>query len=192
MDSIDKESLDARAVIELLKRNVADACDNLLLAKISQASYANEKRGPEIEYKVGDRVMLSTMHHQQEFKQLGDSKVAKFMPCYDGPYYVLEARPETSTYTLNLPNSTNIFPTFHASQLKPFMANDNDAFPSCKMDEPGWILLNGEKEQVIKRIINTKKVRNYYKYLVCWHGFCLGHNKWLPAAKLKECTALDC
>ena len=115
----DCKDVDAQGVIELLKKNMADAHDNILLAKISQASYTNEKRGPEVEYKVGNQVMLSTSNRRREFKQKGNGRVAKFMPHYDGPYSVINARPETSTYTLNLPDSTNIFPTFHGSQLRP-------------------------------------------------------------------------
>lgn len=71
----DCEDVDAQGVIELLKKNVADACDNLLLAKILQASYANEKRGPEMEYKVGNQVMLLTLNRRRESKQKGDGRL---------------------------------------------------------------------------------------------------------------------
>jgi hypothetical protein len=191
IESSDKESMDARAVITLLEKNMADARDNLLLAKISQASYANEKRSPEIKYQVGDQVMLSTVNRRREYKQTGDGRVAKLMPRYDGPYYILKARPETSTYTLDLPDSTNIFPTFHASQLKPFIPNNNDTFPSRKMVEPDPILVDNQEEQFIERILDAKKVRNSYKYLVRWRGFGPGHDEWLPATKLDDCEALD-
>jgi hypothetical protein len=46
-----------------------------------------------------------------------NGRVAKFMPYFDGPYTIIDTHPETSNYTLDLPNSPNIFPTFHASQL---------------------------------------------------------------------------
>ena len=41
-------------------------------------------------------------------------RVAKFMVRYDGPYKVTSAFPDTSSYTLDLPPSMRIFPTFHA------------------------------------------------------------------------------
>ena len=172
-----------RGVIELLKKNVADACDNLLLAKISQASYANERRGLEVEYKVGNQVMLSTANKRRDFKQKGDGRVAKFMPHYDGPYSIIVARPETSA-------STSICPTFHGSRLKLFIANDDCMFPGRQMEEPAPVLVDGLEEQVIDRIIDAKKVQNSYKYLVRWHGFGPAHDEWLPATRLEDCEHL--
>jgi len=57
---MNKEDLDAMEIIKRIQQNIVDAKDNLMLAKISQAYFANGKRSPEIVYKVGDRVMLST------------------------------------------------------------------------------------------------------------------------------------
>ncbi|KAF8798984.1 hypothetical protein BYT27DRAFT_7010629, partial [Phlegmacium glaucopus] len=73
----DKESVGASDVIALVNKNVADARDNLLLAKISQAKSANERRGKETRYRVGDMVMLSTTNRRMDFKQHGDGRVAK-------------------------------------------------------------------------------------------------------------------
>ena len=87
-------------MIELLKKNVADAHDNLLLAKILQASCANERRGVEVEYKVGDQVMLSMANRRRDFKQRGDGRVAKFMLHYDGLYSVIVARPVIRSHHL--------------------------------------------------------------------------------------------
>ena len=52
----------AKTVITQLQNDVADAKDNLLLAKVAQAHYAKPSRADEIIYKVGDKVMLSTFH----------------------------------------------------------------------------------------------------------------------------------
>lgn len=60
----DKDDLDALEIVERIQKNVADARDNLMLAKISQAYFANNKWRAEIEYKVGDKVMLSTANRR--------------------------------------------------------------------------------------------------------------------------------
>ena len=52
----------AEKVIAQLQDDVADARDNLLLAKVAQAHHARMSHGMEIMYNVGDRVMLSTFH----------------------------------------------------------------------------------------------------------------------------------
>ena len=68
--------------------------------------------------------MLSTKNRCHEYLANGDGRVAKFMPCYDGPYTILEARPETSTYVLDVPRLAQVCNTFHVSQLCAFVAND--------------------------------------------------------------------
>src|SRR5262245_58475799 len=52
-----------------------------------------------------------------KYTQRGDKRTAKFFPCFDGPYEISKSFPQTSTYVLDLPGNTNIFSTFHASQL---------------------------------------------------------------------------
>ena len=52
----------AETVITQLQNDVADAKDNLLLAKVAQAHYAKPSHADKIIYKVGDKVMLSTFH----------------------------------------------------------------------------------------------------------------------------------
>jgi hypothetical protein len=94
-----------------------EAQDSLLAAKVSQAMQVNKHCAPKLLLNVGDKVMLSTKYRHCEYMQKGDKRVAKFMPRYDGPYNILESHPETSIYTLDLPNSPNIFPIFHVSQL---------------------------------------------------------------------------
>jgi len=106
----------ASELIEKLKWDVEDAKDHLLEVKCLQAFYANRDHGPEDVFQVGDKVMLSTLHHQREFTTNDPSCVAKFIPHFDGPYVIINSMPEFSAYTLDLPNSPNIFPTFHSSQ----------------------------------------------------------------------------
>ena len=115
------------------------------------------------------------------------------MPRYDGPWEIIEARTETSSYKSKLPNSTNIFPTFHTSQIKPFTPNDDEHFPSRKnTDIPEPMLVDGELENYVKRILDYKKVNKQPSYLVRWVGFGPEHNEWLPASMLEENEALDC
>ena len=90
---------------------------------------ANVHRAPEMPYAVGDQVLLSTFHRRREYMQRGDQRVAKFMVRYDGPYSIIQAWPDSSTYTLDLPESMSIFPTFHVSLLRPYVENAAALFP---------------------------------------------------------------
>ena len=143
----DPDATAALALIEKIKRDVIEAQDNLLAAKISQAEFANRHRGDEVVHAVGDCVMLSTEHRRREYLQKHDGCVAKFMPRSDGPFLVTKAYPEKSSYTLELPNELNCFMTFHASHLCKYIPNDDIAFPSRALAHPGPIITPTGKEE---------------------------------------------
>ena len=182
----------AAELIERLRWDVEDAKDHLLEAKCLQAFYANRDRGPEDIFKVGDRVMLSTLHQKREFAAGDPSHVAKFIPRFDGPYSIINSMPEFSAYTLDLPNSPNIFPTFHASQLKCFNENDTSLFPSREHARPSPIMTpEGLEEYTIEKIIDERRHGRGYQYLVRWAGHGPEEDHWLPQRELEECEALD-
>jgi Chromo (CHRromatin Organisation MOdifier) domain len=100
--------------------------------------------------------------------------------------------PEFSAYTLDLPNSPNIFPTFHASQLKRFNTNDAELFPSREHARPGAIMTSeGLEEYAIEKIIDEKKKGRGYQYLVRLVGYGPEEDRWLPRRELEDCEALD-
>ena len=78
--------VDALRLIEQINTDVAEAKDNLMLAKIFQADQANRKRGPEDAYTVDDFVMLSTANRRKEYTSTGSSRSAKLFPQWDSPY----------------------------------------------------------------------------------------------------------
>ena len=71
-----REHVSAREVIQRVRMDVADARDNLLVAKISQAHHANESRVDLFLYKVGDWIMLSTLNRRRKYKNSDDKRVA--------------------------------------------------------------------------------------------------------------------
>ncbi len=136
------------------------AKDNLIQAKVLQATYANRHRRQDFVLNVGNCVMLSTFHRRRDYKNGDKSHVTKFMPRFDGPFLVTGANPELSSYTLDIPNSPAKFNTFHISELRPFIANDSDLFPSRDHPRPGPILTeDGLEEHFIDRIIDQRHPR---------------------------------
>ena len=59
--------VDALRLIEQIDTDMAEAKDNLMLAKVFQADQANRKHGAEDAYKVNDLVMLSTANRRKEY-----------------------------------------------------------------------------------------------------------------------------
>ncbi|GLB45211.1 putative retrotransposable element tf2 155 kda protein type 1-like [Lyophyllum shimeji] len=98
--SAEPEEVAARDIVERLKFDTATAQDNLIQAKIQQASQANKSRLDDFAFRPGDRVRLSTKNRRRAFKQAGQTRVAKFMPRFDGPYTITAVQPEASTVTV--------------------------------------------------------------------------------------------
>lgn len=171
---------------------MADAKDHLLQAKVSQAAAANANRGLEDPYLVGDQVMLSTLHRRREYTKSGELRAAKFFPRWDGPYTVLRSHPETSSYELNMPNMKKGCYTFHASELKRFVANDPSLFPGREhMRPPPVVTEAGIEEFHIERIIDARRRGRGWQFLVRWTGYGAEEDRWLPFQELRDCEALD-
>ena len=184
--------IDAWHVVRKLETDVFEAQDNLLKAKLSQAVQANKHRTLSFPFTVGSRVRMSTRHRWKEYKAKGEKRVAKFMPRYDGPYTVIDIDEQHSTVTLDLPNSPNIFPTFHTSQIIPYIESDTEKFPSRHFEEPEPIITeDGNEEQYIDKILDARRRGRGYQYLVRWRGFGHEHDEWLPGSELEDCEALD-
>lgn len=178
--------------MEQISTDVADARDNLLLAKISQSFHSNTSRGPSVSYQIGDKVMLSTLNRRKDYKSTDERRVAKFMPRYDGPYLVVDTHKEASTVTLDIPNAPNIFPTFHTSHIKPFKQNNNNKWPARSLERPGPLFVNDTPEYLVDKIIDHKKVgKSNIKYLVRWTGYGPEDDQWISARELDDNKALD-
>lgn len=178
--------------IMALKTDIADAHDALLASKVAQANATNQHRSDEPKYNVGDEVYLSTAHRRREYLSGDNRRVAKFMPRFDGPYKIVSANPESSNYTLDLPEHTNIHPTFHASELKRHIANDGKLYPSRESQRPGpFITPTGAEEWEIDRILDRRTRGRGFQYLVRWRGCGPEADVWLAGQELEDCDALQ-
>ena len=111
--------------------------------------------------------MLLMLHRKWEYIQSKSNGVAKFLPRYNGPYEIIDAFPDFSAYTPKLPNSPNVFPTYHASELKCFNDNDSSLFPSRDHPRPSPVMTTeGLEEYQIDKIIDQRRRGNGWQYLV--------------------------
>jgi hypothetical protein len=187
-----QETANAAAMVAEIQLNVAEAKDNLLMAKVSQVHSANAHRTADDVFEIGDRVMLSTLNRCHEYKSKNEKRVAKFFPHFDGPYTITKTHPDLSTYTIDMPNLPKVFPTFHASQLKRFIENDPSLFPSREHPWPkGIVTTEGIEEYSIDRIVDARRQGRGWSFLVRWTGYGPEEDRWLPGAELDDCEALD-
>ena len=126
----------AESAISRITMDIADAKDNLLLAKLTQASGANKSHGKEICYQIGYKAMLNTFHRWHNYQQKRDGCAAKFFPRWDGPYSIIKTHPELSSYTLD---NNDTYPCY-ASQLKPYCNNNAILFPNGELPKPRPVL----------------------------------------------------
>jgi hypothetical protein len=188
----ERETTNDLALLERINTDVTEAQDNLLTAKVNQAEYANRHRSDEASIASGDKALLSTKHQHREYIQAKSGRIAKFMPRFDGPFLVTKSNPSKSTYTLDLPNEPHRFPTFHASQLRPFVPNNDTLFPSQRLTQPGPVLTpDGEEEWLIDRILDERNRGRGRQFLVRWQGWGSEEDQWLPARELADTEALD-
>jgi hypothetical protein len=177
--------------IVTLKTDVTDAHDALLSTKVAQAHAANAHRAEEPTFNISDLAYLLTTNRHREYLTRDSKCTAKFMPRYDGPYKIISANPESSTYTLNLPEHTHIYPTFHVSKLKCHIANDTELFPSRETQQPKpFVTTTGAEEWEIERILDCQARGRGYQYLICWRDYGLERDVWVAGQELQGTEAL--
>lgn len=157
----------ACSIISQIEADVAEAKDALLGAKILQAFFANKSCGREDTDHVCNQVILPTIHRCHEYKASNQTRVVKNFPCWDGPFSVTRAFPETSSYSLHLPNSPNVFPMYHTTLLKHFNENNASLFPSHEPAQLGPVITENDLEEYhIEKIIDKQRRGHEYQYLV--------------------------
>ena len=151
--------ISARTIIERLQHDVWEAQDCLVKAKVSQAKQANKHRTLSFPFRVGQRIRLSTLHRRRHYKSRDEKRVVKFMPRFDGPYEIVKVDAKHSTVTLHLPQSPDVFPVFHTSEVMPFIENDETLFPSRTLHAPEPVNVNNNLEHYIEKILDERKPR---------------------------------
>ena len=107
-------------------------------------------------------------------------------------YGITKAFPESSSYVLDMQNAPHKCTSYHMSELKQHVSNDNTLFPSQALPEPGPILTEDDlQEHHIKSILDSKHQGHGWKYLVRWTGYGSEHDEWLSGKFLKDNKALN-
>lgn len=155
------------------------AKENLLAAQERQKKYADERRR-EVEFVVGDKVMLNTANIRNEMR------APKLSPKFIGPFPIV-ARVGEVAYKLQLPSTmSRVHPVFHVSKLAKFRDGAAE-FPERKYETrpAAEILETGEEAWEVEKIVAKKKIRNRDHYLVLWKGFPDHEATWEPLSSLR-------
>jgi len=132
--------------------------------------YADKKRSDADEYKVGDLVMLSTKNLKY---QMVGRRTEKLMERFVGPYRVKEII-SSNAVKLELPSTVKIHPVVNVSRVRRYVGQ----VEGQRKEQPAPVIIKGEEEWEVERILNKRKVRGKDKYLVHWKGFTAESDTW--------------
>ena len=120
--------------------------------------YVDREREEVKEYKVDDLVLLSTKDLKY---QMARRCTKKFMKYFVGPYKV-KVIISSNVIELELPNTIKIHPVVNVSQVWRYKLQ----IKGQKKKMPQLVVIEGEEEWEVEKIINKRKVWESDKYLV--------------------------
>ncbi|CAJ0948006.1 unnamed protein product [Ranitomeya imitator] len=158
------------SVVDRLQQIWPHVVDNLVLSQEEAQRFANRRRCVGSRLRVGDLVWLSSRHVPMKVSS------PKFKPRFIGPYRISEIINPVS-FRLALPASFAIHNVFHRSLLRKYVV---PIVPS--VDPPAPVLVDGELEYVIEKILDSRFSRQRLQYLVKWKGYGQEDNSWVFAS----------
>jgi hypothetical protein len=174
-----------REFVEAAQQNLNDAYDAIIARRVFQKVQADKHRRVEPEIKAGDKVFLATKD-----LALPKGRAGKFLPKFIGPYLVLEAKPDVSTYRLDLSDELkhrNIHPVFHVSRLRPYHSNDDKLFPGRSSVTP-YDFGEPDEETGVEAIDGHQWKARTLRFHVKWID---GTDTWERLSVVNDCVALD-
>jgi len=120
--------------------------------------YTDKRRSDVEEYKVGDLVMLSTK--DLKYQMVG-RRTEKLTERFVGSYKVREII-SLNAVKLELPSTVKIHPVVNVSRIRQYVGQ----IEGQKREQPAPVIIEGEEEWEVERILNKRKVRGKDKYLV--------------------------
>jgi len=120
--------------------------------------YADRKREDMDEYKVGDLVMLSTKDLKY---QMVRRRTEKLTERFVGPYRIKKIV-SSNAVELELPSTIKIHSVVNVSRIRRYV----EQVKGQRKEQPAPVVIEGEEEWEVERILNKQRIRGKDKYLV--------------------------
>ena len=122
--------------------------------------------------------MLSTK--DLKYQMVG-RRTEKLTERFIGPYRIKKIV-SSNAIELELPSTVKIHPVVNVSRICRYV----EQVEGQKKEQPLPVIIKGEEEWEVKRILNKRWVREKDKYLVHWKGFTAESDTWEGRENLKN------
>jgi len=139
---------------------------------------ADRSRKETEEYRVGDKVLISTKDFSMELMKRATKKL---MEKFIGPYVVRKIVSE-NTVELELPASLRIHLVVNVRRIVKY----REQVEGQKKIPPPPVEVAGEKEYEVEEILDRQEKKGKTKYLVKWKGYTAEENTWEGLENLKN------
>jgi len=168
--------------IEKMKKIQEEAKVALGKAQEEMKKFTNRRRREEEEYRVEDLVLLSTKDLKWQMK---GRRLEKLTKCFVDPYKV-KGIVLSNAIELELPKSIKIHPIVNISRVRLYKSQ----VEGQKKILPKLVIIKGEKEFEVKKILNKRIVREKKKFLVRWKGYMAEEDTWENRKNLENAKEL--
>jgi len=151
-------------------------------AQEEMRKYADRKRREGVEFKVGDLVLLSTKELKWHMK---GRRSEKLMEWFVGPYKVKNII-SANVVELHLPPTVYIHPVVNVSKLQMYKSQ----VEGQRAMKPAPVIIEGEEEYKVEKILNKRRVWGRDKFLVCWKEYIAEADTWEDRGNLKNAGKL--
>jgi len=144
--------------------------------------FANRKHREGEEYRVGDLVLLSTKDLKWQMKGRRSEKLTER---FVDPYKV-KGIVSSNAIELELPKSIKIHPIVNVSRVQLYKPQ----VEGQKKIPPKPVIIEGEEEFEVEKILNKRMVRGKEKFLVRWKGYTAEEDTWESRENLENAEEL--
>ncbi|QRW26817.1 Retrotransposable element Tf2 protein [Rhizoctonia solani] len=162
---------EADNVADTLAREWKEAESALRLSK----ERMTRDQGTIPEYSIGEKVWLDGKNVELR------TNSNKLDPKRLGPFKILE-KISSHAYRLELPETLKIHDVFYVGLLSKSHESPSQPFP----ERPPPETIEGEEEYEVEQIINSKRQRGKWFYLIKWKGYGPEDNSWEPKELLEH------
>ena len=168
----------AEEFVKEMKERHEEAKAALIKSQEEMKRQADRSRKEVEEYRVGDKVLISTKDFSMELRKRATKKL---MEKFIGPYVVKKVVSENAV-ELELPAMLRIHPVVNVRRLVKY----REQVKGQKKIPPPSVEVAGEKEYEVEEILDRQERRGKTKYLVKWKGYTAEGNTWEGLENLKN------